>query len=161
MALVQVPDRLVVRLEAHAIPADVAAKDRDGKRGLAAWNERQRIHRGTAARKIPAVPIENRDHRGQVMHFSAAGRITDDSAYGQRLAITLVIQCNQLERSRRVGGPAGRLVALVSSGCGFASDGGGWALGTMAEDQGSRGGGCDDEGSKGEGKPEPRLNRAP
>ena len=60
-----------------------------------------------------------------------------------------------------MGGPAGRQVALVSSGSGFASDGGGWALGTMTEDQGSCGGGCDDESPKGEGKPEPRLNRAP
>jgi hypothetical protein len=148
-------------LEAHTKPADVAADDRDGKRGLAAGHERERIHSGTAARQIPAVPIEHRDHRGQVVHFSAVSWITDDSPNDERLAVTLVIHCHQLEGNRRVGGPAGRLAALISSGRGFAPEGGGWALGTMAEHQGRRGSGCHDEGSKGEGKPEPRPNRAP
>jgi hypothetical protein len=97
-----------------------------------------------------------------VAHFSAASGITDDSAYGQRLAVMLVSQCHQLEGSRRVARTPRRLVALLRnrSWRPFAP-GGGWALGTVAEHQGRCGSGCDDEGSKGESKTEPRLNRAP
>ena len=96
---IDVRDDAIFGTEADAVPADLACGgDRDGERRFAAGPKHRRVDGGAAAAHEAAIPLVYEHDRGDAVQRRARGRIADDAANGQSIAVAVVTQRHELER---------------------------------------------------------------